>query len=185
MTNSQRALSDRPERKAVELRAYAVRPCGGILDMRVVDFCFDGCRVECDAGLIIGEELKLSLLGRGAIKARVRWSDGRNAGMQFEVERKGREHCPRQIERTGVAGEVSVRRPGRPPYRVKAFDASRFGCKCEFVERPSIGEHLWIKFDGLESLDSEVRWVEDSAVGLNFITPLHPAVFDLLLQRLT
>jgi hypothetical protein len=184
MAMSEEPLHGRPERRAVELRAYAVRAGGEILDMRVTDLCVDGCRVEAEAAVPVGEELKLTLLGRGSIRARVRWSDGRNAGLQFEAEPAARRHCPRQVERSLVSGEVSVRRAGKPSYRVRAFDASRLGCRCEFVERPSIGEHLWIKFDGLESLDSEVRWVEGSAVGLTFSVPLHPAVFDLLLQRL-
>jgi hypothetical protein len=185
MGNSHDPLTDRAARNAVELRAYAVRPSGDILDMRVLDLCVDGCRVECEAGLVADEELKVSLLGRGAVKANVRWSDGRNAGLQFEVGPAPRKHHPRQIARRAISGNISVRRSGKPPFRVKAFDASRFGCKCEFVERPSIGERVWVKFDGLESLDSEVRWVEASAVGLNFNTPLHPAVFELLSQRLS
>jgi hypothetical protein len=38
--------------------------------------------------------------------------------------------------------------------------------------------------DGLEALDAEVCWVDGHVAGLRFERTIHPAVFDLLLQRL-
>jgi hypothetical protein len=60
------------------------------------------------------------------------------------------------------------------------FDASPEGCKLEFVERPSVGERLWVKFDGLEAVEATVRWVAGHVGGLEFCRPLHAAVFDRL-----
>jgi hypothetical protein len=65
-----------------------------------------------------------------------------------------------------------------------ATDLSPHGCKCEFVDRPKIGETLWLKFDGLETLGCTVSWVEGSNVGLQFARPIHHAVFEMLLYRL-
>ena len=64
------------------------------------------------------------------------------------------------------------------------FDATRFGCKTEFIERPTIYEHVWIKFDGLETIEAIVCWVEESSLGLMYENPIHPAVFDMLLEWL-
>ena len=61
------------------------------------------------------------------------------------------------------------------------FDVTRYGCKTEVIERPSIYEHVWIKFDGLDSLEAIVCWVEESSLGLMYKDPIHPAVFDMLL----
>jgi hypothetical protein len=66
-------------------------------------------------------------------------------------------------------------------YRVRVFDASPEGCKVEFVERPAIGERVWVRFDGIEPLEGTVRWVEGHVGGVKFKRPLHQAVF----QRLT
>jgi hypothetical protein len=44
---------------------------------------------------------------------------------------------------------------------------------------------MLLKFDGLEALEAEVCWVDGFVAGLQFDKPIHPAVFDLLLERLS
>ena len=80
--------------------------------------------------------------------------------------------------------EVILRRAGQGSYRVKIFDVSPHGCKAEFVERPKLDELVWIKFDNLQSLEAMVCWVRGFEVGLEFEAPIHPAVFEMLVQRL-
>lgn len=41
-----------------------------------------------------------------------------------------------------------------------------------------------IKFEGIETVQAEVCWIDGFIVGLRFERPFHPAVFDLLLARL-
>ena len=91
---------------------------------------------------------------------------------------------PRKSERVGLAAEVSLRRTGQKNYRANVYDVSQHGCKVEFVERPALEEVVWVKFDGLEALEALVCWIDEFAVGLEFQRPLHPAVFDTLLERL-
>jgi hypothetical protein len=91
---------------------------------------------------------------------------------------------PRKSARVGVSGEVTLRRPGKSNYRVRAFDASFDGCKLEFIERPEVGEALWVKFEGMELLEARVCWTEGFTAGVEFKKPLHPAVFELLISRL-
>jgi len=95
-----------------------------------------------------------------------------------------RPESARKSERVRVNAEVALRRSGQLNYRVRAFDASRFGCKLEFVERPALDERIWVKFDGLDAIEGMVCWVEGFAAGIEFIRAIHPAVFDALVPRL-
>lgn len=176
---------DRQERRAVELAAYLIRSNKKIVDVKVVDLSYDGCSIHTLVPLTSGEKVKLSVLGRGAVNAVVRWYSSRRAGLLFVPDRDVRTHWPRKSERVEIHAEFSLRRSGRLSYRVRSFDVTRFGCKCEFVERPAVYERVWAKFDGLETIEAVVCWVEESSLGLMFTKTLHPAVFDMLLDRLS
>lgn len=95
-----------------------------------------------------------------------------------------RAHCPRRSSRVALSAEVILRRARQGSYRVKIFDVSPNGCKAEFVERPRLDETVWAKFDNLEAIEATVCWVRGFDVGLEFQRAIHPAVFDLLIQRL-
>ncbi len=92
---------------------------------------------------------------------------------------------PRKGMRVGLSAEVTLRRTGRSNYRVKILDVSLHGCRAEFVERPELDELVWIKFDGLQSLKAMVCWTRGFEVGLEFDRPIHPAVFEMLVSKLT
>ena len=78
-----------------------------------------------------------------------------------------------------------MRRAGKLDFRVHIYDLSPDGCKAEFVDRPEVGEQLWIKFDGMEALEANVRWIVGQKAGVKFARPIHAAVFDLLATRLS
>jgi hypothetical protein len=84
-----------------------------------------------------------------------------------------------------VRADASLRREGSGNYRVRVFDMSRNGCKVEIVERPHVAEGVWVKFDGLEAMHATVAWVDPPLAGLHFDRQIHPAVFDLLMTRLS
>ncbi|HET7606317.1 MAG TPA: PilZ domain-containing protein [Sphingomicrobium sp.] len=90
----------------------------------------------------------------------------------------------RRSERVALDARVSLRRPGQLGYAVRIFDVSCHGCRVEFVERPAIDEQLWVRFDGLQPIEAEVCWIDGFTAGVNFVSPIHQAVFDTLLQRL-
>ena len=90
----------------------------------------------------------------------------------------------RRSERVALDADVSLRRSGQLNYQVRVYDASLHGCRVEFVERPTADEQLWVKFDGLQPLEAEVCWVEGFIAGVNFLQPIHPAVFDRLVTTL-
>jgi len=91
--------------------------------------------------------------------------------------------APRRSARVRIGGEVQLRRSGQHNYVVQVFDISREGCKIEFVERPRLDETVWVKFEGLEAIEATVCWVEGFSAGVEFLRPIHPAVFELLVER--
>lgn len=90
----------------------------------------------------------------------------------------------RYHERTRVLCEVTLRRDGGSNYRVRLFDISQTGCKVEIIERFRVGEGVWVKFEGLETIHATASWIEPPVAGLRFERPMHVAVFDLLMRRL-
>jgi hypothetical protein len=169
------------------MEAYALRPDGSTVRVDLLDLNYDGCGVATSVKFETGERLKISVTGLGLIEANVRWCEGGKAGLRFtsaELE-AAEEPTPRASERAEVAAEVRLRRLGQNNYSVRIFDISPEGCRVETVERPRPGEQLMIKFNGIEALESQVMWVDEFIAGVKFNRPLHPAVFDLLLSRLS
>lgn len=91
---------------------------------------------------------------------------------------------PRRAVRVPLDAQVSLRRAGTHPFPVRVFDASPLGTRLEFVERPQVEERVWVKFDGLNAIEALVCWVDGHVVGVEFVQPIHPAVFADLVRRL-
>lgn len=92
---------------------------------------------------------------------------------------------PRGVGRRKLDAEVGVRRAGTHAFRVRLIDASPQGCRIELVERPAVGERIWIKFDGLEPVEGTLRWIAGHIGGVQFTHPMHAAVFERLMASLT
>ena len=92
--------------------------------------------------------------------------------------------APRKSARVSIEATVKLRRRGHHNFTVQVFDLSREGCKLEFLERPQLDEEVWVKFEGLETLEATVCWVDAHSAGVEFVRPIHSAVFDLLVGRL-
>ena len=176
----------RRERRAVALSAYATREDNSTVEMTITDLSHDGCGVISTLDLSVGEQLKMSVVRRGVAMATVRWADGARAGLSFASEALDETPAkqPRRHDRIAVSGEVTMRRSGRVNFKVHVYDLSPEGCKAEFVDRPELHEKLWIRFEGLEALEASVRWIVGAKTGLKFSNAIHPAVFDLLAERL-
>jgi hypothetical protein len=91
---------------------------------------------------------------------------------------------PRKSERVPLKAEVQLRRTGNHSYMVDVQDVSPEGCKVEFVERPRLDETVWVKFDRMDAIESHVVWVEGFSAGVEFLRPIYPAVFQMLVERL-
>jgi hypothetical protein len=176
---------ERRERRPVTLRGFAIREDGSRTEALLLDLSYEGCGIESPVDFNAGETLRLAVLGRGEVEAKVRWCSGGKAGLVFTAdEPQPRPHWPRRSERTTLAAEASLRRLGKINYRTKIFDLSPIGCKVELVDMPRLEEHVLIKFEGLESLECEVCWIAGNCAGLRFEKAIHPAVFEVLVERL-
>lgn len=177
---------ERRERRPVDLNGHAILQDGSIVGIKVTDLSYEGCGIDAPQPLQPGSTIRLSVLRRGVIDGRVRWYSGGKAGVIFDadVTPAGEGARQRDGERFTLIADVTMRRQGKHSFGVTIFDASRTGCRVEFVERPEIGERVRITFKGLQPLDGRVCWVDCGCAGIQFERPIHPAVFDLLLARL-
>ena len=177
---------DREERRGVHMPGFAALADGSTITITVLDLSYEGCAIACPVELLPGDPITLSVLRRGGIKAVVRWFKDGKAGLEFvPTTAEAKKHWPRQSERVALAAVVTLRRHGGPSFRVNVFDASPEGCRIDFVDRPLADEHLSIRFEGLEALEGEVCWIDQHCAGLKFSRAIHPAVFDLLVERLS
>ncbi|MDQ3079639.1 MAG: PilZ domain-containing protein [Pseudomonadota bacterium] len=175
----------REPRRPVHLPAAALMEDRSTFTVTVVNLSYDGCRIKCPAKLAPGVTLTISVLGLGKMPANVRWYSDGFAGLSFNPDPiEPPPQTPRQDRRVSLNAEFLLRRSGKKNYYVCTTDVSPSGCSVEFVDRPAVGERHWVKFDGLDGLEAEVRWVSGFKAGLQFVRPIYPAVFELLLARL-
>lgn len=174
-------------RRPVELTGFGILRGGETFALSVLDLSYDGCRIKCELALLPGTNLRISILGLGrAAEAIVRWFKDGSGGIEFYPEDDEEVHQkPRVFERAALRARLSLRRQGRQGYVANLFDLSPKGCRVDFIEKPKCGERMWAKIDGLESIEATVRWVDGFQGGLEFVRPIYPAVFDILLEKLS
>lgn len=111
---------------------------------------------------------------------------GASVSLAYLCRREGRDipelEDPREAPRRPVHAEVQLRRSGELNFTVEVHDLSARGCRTEFVERPRIGEIVWVKFGGLSAVESTVRWVEGFHGGIEFNSPVNPAVLEMIIR---
>lgn len=178
------ARHSRRERRPVVMVGYIILQSGSRHMVELFDLNYGGCGIRASIPLLPGDRVKLTVHERGSIPAEVRWCKDGRAGLDFSPSEEPREPVARAAPRIPLKAEAIVRARGRPSYRVAVHDLSVTGCHVDFVERPCERDRLSIKFFGLDPLDATVCWIERSTAGLAFANPIHPAVFELLLDRL-
>ena len=90
----------------------------------------------------------------------------------------------RSCQRLPIQGEVDFRRARESAYPIVVEDISAVGCRISPPVNVAEGDRIWVKFGGLESLQSTVRWTRGWKAGARFEHPMHPAVFASLAKRL-
>ena len=88
-------------------------------------------------------------------------------------------------QRVAAGSEISLRRLGSFPFQVMLGDVSASGCKIEMVEFVEVDDHVIVRLPGLEPVGARVTWSDARWAGLDFDRPMHPAVFEQLLARLS
>ena len=90
----------------------------------------------------------------------------------------------RLTERSYADGQISMRRLGSFGFELPIRDLSPAGCMVELVEQVSASDHVITRLPGLEPFGATVMWSDERCAGIRFNRPIHPAVFELLLERL-
>ena len=76
----------RKDRQDVAIDAVVQRADGSKAPVTLTNFSDEGCRIETDGELRIGERLNIAIPRMGHLKAQVRWSLPGSAGARFVVE---------------------------------------------------------------------------------------------------
>lgn len=177
-------FSHREERRPVALAGWLVRAGrDDAHDFLITDMSYGGCRLETKAPLARGDRVQLNVLRRGAIPATVCWHNGHGVGLAFSTEAPAKREKPRKVDRLPLNSELLVRRAGRHAQLLDVSDLSRFGCCLHFNDPPTVGDWIWVTLPGLAPLEARIRWVDERRAGVEFVHPVHHAVFDLLLLR--
>lgn len=176
--------TDREERRPVALKGWLVH--GGREERHeflIDNLSYGGCRLQSPASLSPGEEVHLYVLRRGAIPGTVRWRNAYGIGVVFATDTHEKVEKPRKVSRVPLQKDLAVRQTGRRARVLEVSDLSRFGCCVTFEDQPFEGEWVWVTLPGLEPVEARIRWVENRRAGVEFVHPLHDAVFNLLLIR--
>lgn len=175
--------AQREERRPTNLRGWFTRTCDQTLwDFVITNLSYGGCQLRTGANVTVGEKLSLSVIRRGVIEATVKWRAGDQVGLAFDVKQPSRPQWPRKAERHKAVIQVLVRRQGRRSQHIEATDISPLGCCLDFVDAPREGDRLWVQLPCLESIETDVRWVDGHRAGVAFAKPIHSAVFELMLE---
>ena len=70
-------------------------------------------------------------------------------------------------------------------FHVYLTDLSTTGFQAEAHPSLDPGAIVWLVMPGMQGLEARVIWRERRTVGCQFSQPLHPAVFDHLVVKLT
>jgi hypothetical protein len=76
----------RKDRHPVEIDAVVHRDDGSKEPVKLSNFSDEGCRIEMNGDLRIGERLQIAIPRMGQVKAQVRWALPGSAGAQFLAE---------------------------------------------------------------------------------------------------
>lgn len=80
-----------------------------------------------------------------------------------------------------LTGDLGNSRFGKR--KVQLVNISAGGCCVETTLEPACGTAIVVTIPGLAPIGCEVRWSERGAIGLQFSTPLHHTVVDLVKDR--
>jgi hypothetical protein len=96
----------------------------------------------------------------------------------------GSEGERRQSDRFAGGAPVHARRIPGTNFEVPLDNISTGGCRIETLEECEEGDDIIARLPHLEPIGARVRWTIGYAAGLQFVRPIHPAVFSTLLEQL-
>ena len=87
--------------------------------------------------------------------------------------------------RTRLSIPGQLRPSGSKGFQTVVQDVSISGFSCMAINRLHVGNLVWLTLPGLESLQAEVIWWNNSQVGCAFASLLNPIIYDNLIARWT
>lgn len=84
----------RKDRQAVAIDAVVLRADGTETPVRLTDFSQEGCRIESDGDLRIGEQVQIAIPDVGRVLAQIRWAVMDSAGAKFIDESNSGDEAP-------------------------------------------------------------------------------------------
>lgn len=92
---------------------------------------------------------------------------------------------PRRAKRVALRADIEFRRTGEHRWRVNILDFSPEGCRVDIPVKVDVDDTVWISLPGIETIQGTVCWVREWEVGVEFTKPLHPAVFEMVRERMS
>jgi hypothetical protein len=89
----------------------------------------------------------------------------------------------RSAPRTQIAIPASLRASGAKSFQTIVQDLSLSGFSASSINRMHPGTICWLQLPGLESLQAEVVWWNNSLVGCAFHSLLNPIVHDNIIAK--
>lgn len=89
----------------------------------------------------------------------------------------------RRADRVLVQMGAGIRQRGAAGVSAQVMDLSTDGFRCTTHLELQVGADVWLRLPGLESTHARVVWVEGPVVGCAFSRALHPAVLEMVVQR--
>ena len=78
---------------------------------------------------------------------------------------------------------VKVRRPGESWFNSRVADLSTDGFRLQSFAKLAPGVELWVMLPGFEGRKATVLWSRNHEAGCRFNEPLHPAIFDHIVEN--
>jgi len=69
----------------------------------------------------------------------------------------------------------------RRAHSVRIINISPLGLMCRSDERVSVGERVTVWLPLVQNMPADIRWVEDGRIGMEFIEPIKPRIYDALM----
>lgn len=105
--------------------------------------------------------------------------------MTIPFERQSGSPERRRRLRVPLCVEITARERSRTAMPARMVELSSFGARIEgmVMVRHQPGDALWMRLPGLESLSVRLVWHDLTGIGVEFDTPLHPAVTARFMPR--
>ena len=70
---------------------------------------------------------------------------------------------------------------GHHAHSVRIINLSPLGLMCRSDESVSVGERVTVWLPLVQDMPADIRWVEDGRIGMEFIEPIKPRIYDALM----